>query len=247
MELKLVILLLISLVASGRTSAQELGELKLMDSIPVSFESGSSLIQNPSQLIKRLNETKIRHGKIELIAYTDTIGRISYNKNLASNRLLAVSKLLDSTDCRHFIRDSTNQNEKRSVSSFDDKTYRRVDILIYSVIPKIKFGVPVNLEINFYPETVNIIKNSMKHVEMLQIIMETDPTLQVKLSGHVCCHPDLILSLHRAEKVKSYLTRHGIHSSRITCNGYSNTVKLVPETSEENKTMNRRVEVVFVK
>lgn len=239
--------LIFGLFPFGRSIAQDLVEIKLIDSISIFFDSGSSLVRNPSKLIGRLNETKVSHCKIKLVSYTDTIGSITYNKILASKRLLAVSKLIDSTQIKNFILDSINQNEKRKETQWIDHSYRRVDILIYSVIPKFKLGVPINLKINFHPETVNFMKNSMEHVQMLQMIMEQDTTLAIKLNGHVCCHPDLILSLHRAEKVKSYLINHGINAKRISCNGYSNTKNLVPETSEENKGINRRVEVVFLK
>lgn len=248
MGMKLFFLMLICWTFPfGKSIAQDLLEIKLIDSISISFDSGSSLIRNPSKFINRLNETKISHGKIQLISYTDTIGSILYNKSLASKRLLSVSKLIDSTIMKSFILDSTNQNEQRKGTHFNDASYRRVDILIYSVVPKIKFGVPINLEINFYPETTNIVKNSMEHVQILQVIMEMDTTLHIKLNGHVCCQPDLMLSLNRAEKVKAYLVKHGINANRISCNGYSNTKKLVPETTEENKGRNRRVEVVFIK
>lgn len=247
MRLKLFFLLLIFGGISGELRSQEMAEIKLVDSISVSFDSGSSLIRNPSKLISRLNQTKLSHGKIELIAYTDSIGNGSYNKSLASKRLRAVSQLIDSTDVKDFICDTINLNEGRKEKRFDDDAYRRVDILLYSVVPKIRFGIPFDLKINFNPQTVNIIKQSIKNVQILQMMMEIDTTFQIKLNGHVCCGPDLILSLHRAEKVKAYLVNHGINANRISCNGYSNTVKLVPETSEKNKEMNRRVEVVFVK
>lgn len=231
----------------GNLFCQDLAEIRLVDSISVPFDFGSSVIKNPSKVINRMNQVKINHGKVHLIAYTDTVGSSLHNQNLASKRMLAVAKLIDSTSIRNLKMDSTNQNEKRTKTNLSDESFRRVDILVYSVEPKIKLGTPVNLRINFNPETVNIIPNSMENLKTLQMLLEMDTTLRIKLNGYVCCHPDLILSLHRAEKVKSYLVEHGIHANRISCYGYSNTVALVPETSEENKKKNRRVEVVFIK
>lgn len=240
-------LLTVCLLPFGGLFSQELAEIKLIDSIPVPFDFGSSVIRNPSKVIDRINQVKISHGKIHLISYTDTVGSRSYNQNLASRRMLAVAKLIDSTSIRNLKMDSTNQNEKRVKTNLSDESFRRVDVLVYSVESKIKLGTPVNLKINFNPETVNIIPNSMENLETLLMLLEMDTTLRIKLNGYVCCHPDLILSLHRAEKVKSYLVEHGIHANRISCHGYSNTVALVPETSEENKKKNRRVEVVFIR
>lgn len=248
MGMKLFFVLLIGfLFPSGRLFSQDLAEIKLIDSISVPFDFGSAVIKNPAKVINRMNQVKPSHGKIQLIAYTDTVGSSLYNQNLASKRMLAVAKLIDSTNLRNLKMDSTNQNEKRNKTNLSDESFRRVDVLIYSVESKIKLGIPVNLRINFNPETVNIIPNSMENLKTLLMLLEMDTTLRIKLNGYVCCHPDLILSLHRAEKVKSYLVEHGIHANRISCHGYSNTVALVPETSEENKKKNRRVEVVFVK
>jgi outer membrane protein OmpA-like peptidoglycan-associated protein len=241
------LMLICGIFPFGKLFSQDFVEIQLIDSISVSFDSGSSLIRNPAKLIARLNETKIGSGKIQLIAYTDTVGSIGSNKNLASKRLLAVLKLIDSTKIKSFILDTVNQNEGRRGTYYHDASYRRVDILLFSIVPKVKFDVPINLRINFHPASTNFVKNSIKNVEMLQVLMEMDTTLRVKLHGHVCCHPDLILSLYRAEKVKSYLVDHGINANRISCNGYSNTIKLVPETTEGNKEKNRRVEVIFIK
>ena len=71
--------------------------------------------------------------------------------------------------------------------------------------------------------------------------------VEIKLNGHVCCEPDMELSKNRANRVKSYLVSQGIDTKRITCKGYSNTAKLVAESTEENKRKNRRVDVVFTK
>lgn len=241
------LLVIAHLFHSLELSAQNLAEITLIDSFSVSFDSGSAIIKNPAKVIGRINQLKMKHGKVSLISYTDTVGSYSYNKSLASKRLLAVSKLIDSTSIKSFMRDSTNQNEKRKTTQLKDEFFRRVDVLVYSVIPKITFGGPINLRINFYPTTANIIPVSLENVKTLQLLMEMDTTLCIKLNGHVCCIPDLMLSLNRAEKVKAYLMNQGINGKRITCFGYSNTVPLVPETSVANQNMNMRVEVVFSK
>lgn len=232
----------------GKSVAQNLVEIKLIDSISVSFDSGSSLIRNPSRLINRLNQTNISQGKIELISYTDTVGSNLYNKNLASKRLLSVSKLIKSTSVKDLMLDSVNQNEQRKNGvQVNDNSFRRVDILIYSIVPKIELDVPINLRINFHSGTDNIIMSSAGYLRELEMLMKMDMSLKIKLNGHVCCQPDMELSKSRAERVKTYLVSHGIDSRRITCKGYSNTVKLVPENNEENKRKNMRVDVVFIK
>lgn len=248
MGLKLYTLVLIlNLFSYSGLMAQDIAEVKLVDSASISFDVGSSVVRNPAAFLDKVNSLKLTYGKIKLIAYTDTVGSIVYNKNLASKRMGSVLKLIESSGIKDFLIDTLNKNEERKKSSNNDASFRRVDVFIYSVKPVIKYGVTVNLKINFHSGTSNIVKSSMENLKMLELFMKEDTTIQIKLNGHVCCRSDLMLSLHRAEKVKAYLTDHGINGKRIVCYGYSNTVPLVPEKTDRDQKLNMRVEVIFLK
>lgn len=240
-------LLLIGLFAYFGLQAQDFAEVKLADSLSISFDAGSSTVKNPAAFLNRINNLKLTYGKIKVIAYTDTVGTAAYNKSLASKRMTSVLKLIGSSNIKAFVIDTLNKNEERKKGRNDEETFRRVDVFVYAVKPAIKYNTPVNLKINFNSGTTIIIKNSIEHLKMLEMILQNDTTVHVKLNGHVCCQPDLILSLNRAEKVKAYLMNHGINGKRITCYGYSNTVPLVPEKTDRDENMNMRVEVVFLK
>ncbi|WP_294673859.1 OmpA family protein [uncultured Fluviicola sp.] len=240
-------LLIIGLFAYCGLKAQDFAEVKLADSLSISFDVGSSTVKNPAAFLSRINQLKLAYGKIKVIAYTDTVGTAAYNKNLASKRMTSVLKLIGSSNIKAFVIDTLNKNEERKKGRNNEETFRRVDVFVYSVKPAIKYNTPVNLKINFNSGTTTIIKNSIENLKMLEMILQNDTTVQVKLNGHVCCQPDLILSLNRAEKVKAYLMNHGINGKRITCYGYSNTVPLVPEKTDKDENRNMRVEVVFLK
>jgi OmpA-OmpF porin, OOP family len=51
------------------------------------------------------------------------------------------------------------------------------------------------------------------------------------------------LSDARAAAVKTWLVQHGVAASRLTSHGYADTVPLVPNTTDENRFKNRRVEL----
>lgn len=242
-----VYLLLIGLFAYFGLQAQDFAEVKLVDSLSITFDVGSSTMKNPAVFLNRINDLKLTYGKIKVIAYTDTVGTVAYNKSLASKRMTSVIKLIGSSNIKTFVMDTLNRNEERKKSSNNEDAFRRVDVLVYSVKPAIKYNTPVNLKINFNSGTTIIVKNSINNLKMLEMILQNDTTVQVKLNGHVCCQPDLILSLNRAEKVKAYLMNHGISGKRITCYGYSNTIPLVPEKTDKDENRNMRVEVVFLK
>lgn len=246
MKLYLFILIFELFSCSG-SLAQDFAEVKLTDSVSISFGVGSSVVGNPALFLNRINNLKLSYGKIKVVAYTDTVGSTSYNKNLASKRMTSVLKLIESSNMKAFVIDTLNKNEERKKRSNNEESFRRVDVFIYSVKPVIKYNVPLNLRINFHSGTSNIVKSSMENLRVLEMIMKNDTTIRIKLNGHVCCEPDMKLSVNRAEKVKSYLVDQGIQTGRISCKGYSNEAKLFPESNEVNKSRNMRVDVVFIK
>lgn len=242
-----LIILLFGILSISNSQAQDFAEVKLADSLSISFDVGSSTVKNTTAFLNRIKDLKLTNGKIKVIAYTDTVGSTEYNKNLASKRMNAILKLVESTNLKTFVLDTINKNEERKMRSNNEETFRRVDVIVYSVKPVIKYNVPMNLKINFDSGTSNIVNNSMETLRVLELLMKIDLSINIKLNGHVCCEPDMKLSTDRAEKVKSYLVDHGISANRINCKGYSNEAKLFPESNELNKRKNMRVDVVFMK
>ncbi len=70
----------------------------------------------------------------------------------------------------------------------------------------------------------------------------------VQVFGHACdlgtADYNMELSMDRAGLVADYLMENGIDESRITTKAFGETQPAVPNTSEENREMNRRVEVI---
>lgn len=227
--------------------SQELIEVKRLDSIAVFFKSGSFEIENPQKLSNRLNLVKATNGKVRITSYTDTVGSLSANQKLAAKRIGSVSKVVRTTNLRNFVFDSINKNELRTGRKLSDSSFRRVDLIIYSVENKFTYDKPVNLNINFESTKDVIIPSSMENLKTLLSILQKDSTLRIQLNGHVCCRPAHELSVARAESVKKYLVSHGIKAARIQCKGFSNTMPLVSEAKIEDRPQNMRVEVVFIK
>ena len=239
--------LMFALFSYSGLQAQDFAEVKLADSLSISFDVGSSTAKNPAAFLTGINNLKLTYGKIKVIAYTDTVGTASFNKNLASKRMASVLKLIESSNIKAFVIDTLNKNEERQKRLNQEETFRRVDVFVYSVKPTIKYNVPMNLRINFHSGTSNIVNGSMENLRILEMLMKSDAAIRIKLNGHVCCEPDMKLSMDRAEKVKSYLVDQGIPADRVSCKGYSNGAKLFPESNEVNKSRNMRVDVVFIK
>ncbi len=223
------------------------------DSISASFAYNQAEILDPESLLKYLD--KIDPSSltvIKVIGYTDSTGTLERNKELAADRIRSVESVLKSSGLSRVKVETVNANELAGSRIVPDELNRRVDILIYSENTgssksKLVFELNkvVNLNINFVGGQDVFREESYQRLDQLLEILTGDSTLNVKLHGHVCCAADYELSVKRANAVVNFLKRNGISASRITAEGFSNTRLLVPDNSQTNMSINRRVEAIF--
>lgn len=101
---------------------------------------------------------------------------------------------------------------------------------------------------NIFFETgrYDLVGKSRTELGKLVQFLKTNPTVSVEIAGHTDDQGDantnLILSKKRAQTVVTYLTEAGVDAGRIRAMGYGKTKPLVPNTSEENRRQNRRIE-----
>ncbi len=78
-------------------------------------------------------------------------------------------------------------------------------------------------------------------------LFTADPRYAGEIGGHTDnvggAAYNLKLSEARAAAVKAWLVAHGVAASRVNSHGYGDTRPLVPNTSNENRAKNRRVEL----
>lgn len=93
------------------------------------------------------------------------------------------------------------------------------------------------------PESYAELNNLLK-------LMQENPTLVIEISGHTdnrgTSEYNKKLSKDRAQAVVDYLIAKGIPSNRMTYAGYGFDKPVVPNTSEENMQLNRRVEFKII-
>jgi len=85
--------------------------------------------------------------------------------------------------------------------------------------------------------------------EIVRIFSEF-PEYKINIKGHTDNIPistkqfpsNWELSAIRSTTVLKYLIERGIHASRLTATGYGELLPLIPNTSDENRAINRRVE-----
>jgi OmpA-OmpF porin, OOP family len=97
----------------------------------------------------------------------------------------------------------------------------------------------------------DILDASFAALNDLSKFMKEHPTMQIRLEGHtdVVGDPDanLELSQQRVNNVKIYLINKGIVANRIEAVGYGSKFPIKKKGTEEERSVNRRVEFVILK
>ncbi|HEX6913599.1 MAG TPA: OmpA family protein, partial [Chitinophagaceae bacterium] len=113
--------------------------------------------------------------------------------------------------------------------------------------------------INFYGGRHVFLPESYPALYELLHAMQTIPTLEIEIQGHICCldnpgdgldidtgEPNL--SYNRARAVYEYLVEHGIDGNRMKYRGFGHRYPIIlVEETEEERTINRRVEIRILK
>lgn len=103
-----------------------------------------------------------------------------------------------------------------------------------------------------YFKTGSYILSREAKIELLKFVaLAKDAGNKIEVSGYADDigekELNLILSQKRAQEVYDFLIKNGITKERITLNYYGEEKPLVPNTSNEARSLNRRVDVMMIK
>lgn len=101
--------------------------------------------------------------------------------------------------------------------------------------------------LNFEGGSPVLLAESEPALKELLKFMQDHPAIEIEIGGHVCCGPDMELSILRAQKVYNYLKGYGISPKRMSYKGYSFDKPIASERTEEGRKANRRVEITILK
>jgi outer membrane protein OmpA-like peptidoglycan-associated protein len=91
---------------------------------------------------------------------------------------------------------------------------------------------------------------STVELDKLVTLLKANPDVPIEISGHTDDvgkdADNVILSQKRAKSVLNYLVEKGINSAKIKSEGYGKSRPYLPNTSDENRKLNRRIEVKFL-
>jgi outer membrane protein OmpA-like peptidoglycan-associated protein len=130
------------------------------------------------------------------------------------------------------------------------KEYKEMERNLYLVEIQVGSKVVMN-NLFFVTGKSEINKWSYPELERLIDLMKKHKTMEIEIDGHTDDKgTDKInnaLSLERANAVKDYLIGKGVEASRLQSKGYGKTKPLVPNTTEEGRQKNRRVDFTILK
>ncbi|MGK7396979.1 MAG: OmpA family protein [Candidatus Cyclobacteriaceae bacterium M3_2C_046] len=111
----------------------------------------------------------------------------------------------------------------------------------------IKSGTVTTLENIFFDVDKYVLKEkSITELKKVVNFLNANPEIRVEIAGHTdntgSASYNKELSLKRAEAVYDYLLEQGIETQRLIYKGYGQEVPKVPNDSDLNKSLNRRIE-----
>jgi OmpA-OmpF porin, OOP family len=108
--------------------------------------------------------------------------------------------------------------------------------------------IKITQQIHFEFDKDKIRKESFPILDAVADVIRQNPKIRIEIQGHTdnkgSADYNKRLSDRRAASVRKYLIAKGIEESRLTSRGYGMEVPIVPNTTDQNRALNRRVQFV---
>ena len=182
--------------------------------------------------------------------------RVESNENLIG--LMELMEIPESVDTQITIEDITGLRS-RDKSLFENITkFARSSRQNKNIATRILDGkiiVSIKGKALFNSGSASLNDTAVSIFDEIILILTDYPEYNINIKGHTDNAPistaifpsNWELSAVRATTVLKYLISKGVRPQRLTATGYGEIMPLVPNTSEENKAQNRRVEFVLEK
>jgi OmpA-OmpF porin, OOP family len=140
---------------------------------------------------------------------------------------------------------AVNENIDLSTSGEFQSTNRNI------YLKPIEIGQLINLNNLFFDfGKSTLLKESYPELNRLVDLLNENSKMKIQLLGHTdnigSNESNINLSKDRVESVKKYLIDKGIEAVRITEKGFGSSQPIAPNDTEENRQMNRRVEMKII-
>lgn len=132
----------------------------------------------------------------------------------------------------------------RGLTGAEAEERRRGELELQSVMDMVTTKKVKPIEFEFNSDV--LLPSSMDLLDRVADVLRGRPRLKLIVEGHTDDVGDdgynMELSRYRADAVKSYLVRKGIHPETVRAVGYGETRPVSPGRTEKDRALNRRVE-----
>jgi OOP family OmpA-OmpF porin len=180
-------------------------------------------------------------------------------KAKGGEKYVVIGNFTDRDSCRYYqIRFARIQEEMLKFSAYYYIDNVSVESLYGPQAPIDDFSTDIIVvdkpyilkNVHFLFDKYKLQPTSFEELNRLVEYLKKNPHLHIHVGGHT----DDVggekynqqLSEQRAKTVKQYLTQQGISEGRIIAKGFGESNPLIPESSEAARSINRRVEILFV-
>lgn len=141
-------------------------------------------------------------------------------------------------------------SENLNLDSMIKAGYKEIHKDLYLV--PIEIGQVVRLNNVFFDfDKWDLRPESFIELERVVKLLNENPAIEIEMSAHTDSHGtdeyNIKLSDNRAKSVREYILSKGIAPTRIISQGYGETKPVVPNDTDENRQLNRRVEFTILK
>ena len=174
--------------------------------------------------------------------------------NAVSNSEDGSFKIVLPYDKNYLIRATADhffaQSENLNLDSLIQAGYKEIHKDLYLV--PIEIGQVVRLNNVFFDfDKWDLRPESFIELDRVVTLLKDNPAIEIEMSAHTDSHGsdeyNIKLSDKRARSVMEYILSKGIAASRIISQGYGETKPVVPNDTDENRQLNRRVEFTILK
>lgn len=246
--------------------------LSAQDKLELYFDFNKEVLNEKSNVnftnwLKKSKDIEV----IKIQGFCDSVDSNLYNKKLSSRRANAVLLLLKQNNVRINENLKVGEFGEDFVQSKIQSENRKVEIYFKKIaIPEIKLEIPESLKIeekinnskvgdnikienlNFYNISDRLLPESESAMSDLVVVMQKNKKLIIEIQGHICCQTEegkYDVSTARAKKVYDILVQNGIKKERLAYKGFGSSRPIfpLPENTEDERKMNRRVEILILK
>lgn len=154
------------------------------------------------------------------------------------------------------VKKEKKETSQKGKSTKPTATVKNTVPLKPCILSNVEKGATFRLNhLYFLPQRHLFTKSSVTELTKVYEALRDNPTIKIKIEGHVCCivnYDDALdvdthdehLSLNRAKAVYDFLIEKGIDSSRLKYEGFGKSKPVIAnEETEDDANMNRRVEI----